>query len=62
MSIWLFRAGANGEYESKFLNDGRVYLTWDDLNIDLNEFEDKTELYETLLNMYDLEKERTAIN
>ena len=62
MSIWLFRAGANGEYESKFLKDGRVYLTWDDLNIDLNEFEDKTELYEIILDMYDLEKEKTAIN
>lgn len=62
MSIWLFRAGANGEYESKFLKDGRVYLTWDDLNIDLNEFEDKTELYEILVDMYDLEKEKTAVN
>jgi len=27
MSIWLFRAGRNGEYESKFLEDKRIYLT-----------------------------------
>lgn len=26
MSIWLFRAGKNGEYENKFINEKRVYL------------------------------------
>lgn len=62
MSIWLFRAGADGEYENKFLNDGRIYLTWDDLNIDLKDFKEKIKLYEVLANMYDLEKEKTAIN
>ena len=28
----------------RYLKDGRVYLTWDDLNIDLNEFEDKNNI------------------
>ncbi|VEN74310.1 Restriction endonuclease [Candidatus Desulfarcum epimagneticum] len=28
MSIWLVRAGSSGEYESKFLDDNRIYLTW----------------------------------
>ena len=36
MSIWLFRAGRNGEYESRFLEDKRIYLTWDGLNVDLS--------------------------
>lgn len=62
MSIWLFRAGANGEYENKFLNDNRVYLTWDDLNINLNKFSKKEDLYEFLVDKYNLEKEKTAIN
>lgn len=59
ISIWLFRAGADGEYENKFLNDGRIYLTWNDLNIDLKDFKEKTKFYEVLVNMYDL---KTDIN
>lgn len=62
MSIWLFRAGKNGEYENKFLNDNRVYLTWDDLDIDLKQFKEKEKLYNVLMEKYDLEKEKTAIN
>ena len=62
MSIWLFRAGSNGEYESKFLNDNRVYLTWDDLDVDLNNFKQKEDLYKFLEDKYSLEKEKTAIN
>ncbi|NBI06977.1 restriction endonuclease [Senegalia massiliensis] len=62
MSIWLFRAGSNGEYENKFLTEGRVYLTWDELNFDLRNVECKKELYKVLINHYDLEKEKTAIN
>lgn len=62
MSIWLFRAGSHGEYENKFLQDNRVYLTWDDLNIDLKKFPNKEDLYSFLVEKYDLEKEKTAIN
>lgn len=62
MSIWLFRAGKNGEYESKFISDKRIYLTWDDLNINLNSIKTKEDLYEILIGHYDLEKEKTAIN
>lgn len=62
MSIWLFRAGKNGEYEEKFLNDNRVYLTWDDLNINIKSIQSREELYSILVNHYDLEKEKTAIN
>lgn len=31
MSLWLARAGKYGEYESRFLQDGRIYLSWEDL-------------------------------
>ncbi|MCP3032355.1 restriction endonuclease [Halobacillus sp. A1] len=62
MSIWLFRAGRQGEYENKFLQDNRVYLTWDDLKIDLSVISEKGELYQALINLYDLEKEKKAVN
>ena len=62
LSIWLFRAGSHGEYENKFLQDNRVYLTWDDLNVNLNKFIKKENLYTYLVKKYDLEKEKTAIN
>lgn len=62
LSIWLFRAGSHGKYESKFIQDNHVYLTWDELNVDLNKFQKKEELYSFLVEKYDLEKEKTAIN
>ena len=36
MALWLNRTGRHGEYEAKFLEDGRIYLTWKDLNRDLS--------------------------
>ena len=62
LSIWLFRAGKNGEFENKFLEDKRIYLTWDDLNEDLSKFESQRDLYKFLVDKYDLEKEKTAVN
>lgn len=62
MSIWLVRAGGRGEHESKFLNDNRVYLTWDNLDKDLQSFNTKDELYQFLLMHYHLDKSKTAIN
>lgn len=62
MSIWLFRAGRNGEFENKFLDDKRVYLTWDDLDEDLSKFENQQDLYKFLVDKYNLEKDKTAIN
>ena len=32
MAIWIYRAGRKGEYEKKFLDDGRIYLTWSNLD------------------------------
>ncbi len=31
MTVWLF-SGKTGEIDKKFLEDERVYLTWDELN------------------------------
>lgn len=35
MAIWLIRAGSHGEYEQKFIQENRVYVTWDDLDVNL---------------------------
>ena len=52
MAIWLVRAGGHGQYESKFLNDGRAYLTWDGLDPDLSKFHQKDELMTLLEETY----------
>ena len=37
MTMWLVRAGKYGEHETRFFEDGRVYLTWGEFeNIDLS--------------------------
>ena len=35
MAIWLIRAGSHGEYEQKFIQENRVYVTWEKLNQNL---------------------------
>lgn len=62
MSLWLFRAGKNGEFENKYLTDGRVYLTWDDFDVDLNGVKLQEDLYDLLIEKYELPKRGTAIN
>lgn len=62
MAVWLTRAGKYGEFEEKFLDDGRVYLTWENLNINLKDIPSKEDLYQRLIEHYDLDKEKTAIN
>jgi restriction system protein len=36
MPIWLIRGGPQGQYEQKFIQDKRIYVTWPDLNMDLS--------------------------
>lgn len=48
MALWLFRAGSLGEYENKFLVDKRIYLTWEDLTVDIRTFNEKIDLYNYL--------------
>ena len=62
MSIWLFRAGKNGEYEEKFLTDNRIYLTWHDLKINLNDYKDRATHLQKLQELYPSEKINTLKN
>jgi restriction system protein len=31
MALWLIRGGSRGEFEEKFFEDKKIYLTWDNL-------------------------------
>lgn len=62
MSIWLFRAGKNGEYEEKFLTDNRIYLTWQDLKINLKDYKDRVAHLQKLQELYPAEKINTLKN
>ena len=50
MTLWLNRAGSRGQHESKFLDDSRIYLTWEGLRYDLSKI-DKPALRELLQKM-----------
>jgi len=48
MAIWLIRAGSHGEYEQKFIQDKRVYVTWDDLQLNIANLADRQMLIASL--------------
>jgi restriction system protein len=52
MAFWLVRAGSHGQYEQKFLDESRIYLTWDGLNDDLSKTSDRKELRALLQKVY----------
>lgn len=62
MGIWLFRAGKRGQFEEKFLADGRIYLTWNHLNIDLGQYKNREKLLQKLQEVYPSEKMNTLKN
>ena len=62
MSVWLVRAGGNGQYEEKFLKDNRIYLTWGGLDLKLDELNDRDELITQLQEYYPDSKYRKITN
>lgn len=52
MALWMNRAGKHGQWEQKFLNDNRVFLTWDGLNHDLSVVSSRPELGQILREIY----------
>jgi restriction system protein len=48
MDIWLVRAGRSGEYESKFLSDNKIYVTWERYTQDLLQLTSQEELRNSL--------------
>jgi len=62
MAIWLIRAGAHGEYESKFIQENRVYVTWDGLDEDLARLRDRSALIEAMNERYPESKPKAILN
>jgi len=52
MAIWIIRAGGHGQFEQKFIEDKRVYVTWDGLRRNLAELEERSDLLSILGEIY----------
>jgi len=63
MALWLTRAGSFGEHEAKFLQENRVYLTWQELSeSDLSGAKDYQAVKTLLQQVYPNEKPRKLGN
>jgi restriction system protein len=62
MTLWLIRAGSRGEHEQKFLDEGKVYLTWGGFNADISPLSDRQALIQMLEQVYPDEKPKALIN
>ncbi len=62
MAIWLIRTGMYGEHENKFIQEERVYVTWDGLDVSLMKLPDREALGAKLSSVYPDAKPRTIIN
>jgi restriction system protein len=62
MTVWLIRAGKDGEDEAKFLSDGKAYLTWSEVNADLSSIADRQNFTTTLQDFYPDRGVRTVRN
>ncbi len=62
MAIWLVRAGSHGEYELKFIQESRVYVTWERLDVNLDQLEERSELVEAMNQRYEDAKPNAILN
>lgn len=62
MSIWLCRAGRNGEHESKFLEEGKIYFTFEEIDIPITSIGSKVALKEYFMSVMPSVKIGTAQN
>lgn len=57
MALWMNRAGSAGEHEIKFLDEGRIYFTWEEHNRDMSGLESLDQFYALFRDIYPEEKE-----
>ena len=60
MALFLTRVGRQGEYEEKFLKDGRIYSKWDGVIGDLNVAHDMSGYFDLFLRRYSGESRWTV--
>ena len=62
MAIWLVRAGSHGEFEQKFFQEKRVYVTWDKLDSDLSKLADRPALVALMTAAHPEDKPKRILN
>ena len=62
MTLWLIRAGSRGEHEQMFLDEGRVYVAWEGLDVDLSLLADRQDLIQVLEDRFPDEKAKALVN
>jgi restriction system protein len=62
MAVWLTRAGSHGEYELKFIQDNRVYVTWEHLDVDLSKLGQRAALTNAMVQRYPNTKPKAIAN
>ncbi len=62
MTLWLIRSGSRGEHEQKFLDEGRSYVAWEGLDVDLAALHDRQALIAAMAERYPEEKPKALIN
>lgn len=62
MAIWLIRAGSHGEYEQKFIQENRVYVTWGDLDVNLAKLKQRADLTAAMTERYPDSKPKRIMN
>jgi restriction system protein len=62
MSIWLIRAGSHGEYEQKFIQENRVFVTWEGLDVDLSQLPNRAALTDAMAQRYPDTKPKAIMN
>jgi restriction system protein len=62
MAVWLIRAGSHGEYELKFIQQNRVYVTWNDLDVDLATLTERADLTDAMTQRYPDTKPKAIAN
>lgn len=56
MAVWLVRVGSHGQHEQKFLKENKVYATWNDLNMNLENLSQRLDLVSEMTQRYLNEK------
>ena len=62
MAMWVCRAGRQGEFENKFLEENRIYCTWTQLPVSLSSFSSKQNVQQYFVDQDPDIKIKTAIN
>jgi restriction system protein len=62
MAVWKISAGPHGEYAQKFVTDGRVYLTWDGLNVNIAKLAGRPALVDLMDKRYPDMKPKAILN